>query len=254
MGTMRLPDFISSAFGQLGFTYEHLRRDEWAVTMLNLTVASGEAEFLARRDWSHSDIFEWHDEVAKNLDPEGDLRIAAPPPWKAGVSYGSSVMESLCDVVAAKAESADELVRFPDLLQHLVATFGGHYFAAHLDDWGDAIGVRSAFLQFVGAELSPVQEVQAARAWQLYRARLNQTLQAGPSHSGETEQKARERSMVVLPLLEARRWSTNRWATEAGVGKNCPYEYLAGTRDLTEPNRRAMAEALGLGPDQLPNG
>ena len=254
MGTMRLPDFISSAFGQLGFTYEHLRRDEWAVTMLNLTVASGEAEFLARRDWSHSDIFEWHDEVAKNLDPEGDLRIAAPPPWKAGVSYGSSVMESLCDVVAAKAESADELVRFPDLLQHLVATFGGHYFAAHLDDWGDAIGVRSAFLQFVGAELSPVQEVQAARAWQLYRARLNQTLQAGPSHSGETEQKAHERSMVVIPLLEARRWSTNRWATEAGVGKNCPYEYLAGTRDLTEPNRRAMAEALGLGPDHLPNG
>ena len=254
MGTMRLPDFISTAFGQLGFTYEHLRRDEWAVTMLNLTVASGEAELLARRDWSHSDMFEWHDQVAKNLDPEGDLRIAAPPPWKVGVSYGSSVMESLCDVVAAKAESADELVRFPDLLQRLVATFGAHYFAAHLDDWGDAIGVRSAFLQFVGAELSPVQEAQTVRAWQLYRARLNQTLQAGPSHSGETEQKARERSMAVLPLLEVRRWSPNRWATEAGVGKNCPYEYLAGTRNLTEPNRRAMAEVLGLVPEQLPNG
>ena len=182
------------------------------------------------------------------------MRIAAPRPWKAGVSYGSSVMESLCDVVAAKAESADELVRFPDLLQHLVATFGQHYFAAHLDRWYDAVDVRSAFLRFVGAELSPVQEVQTARAWQLYRARLNQTLQAGPSLSGETEQKALERSLVVVPLLEARRWSTNRWATEAGVGKNCPYEYLAGTRDLTKANRRAMAEALGLGPDQLPNG
>ena len=251
---MRLPDFISSAFGQLGFTYEHLRRDEWAVTLLNFTVASGESELLAKRGWSHFDLSEWHDEVARHLDREGDLLIAAPPPWKAGVSYGASVLESLCEVVSAKAESADELVRFPDLLQHLVATFGGHFFAAHLDHWYNLDGVRSAFLRFVEAELSPVQEVQTARAWQLYRARLNQSLQAGPSHSSETEQKVRERSQLVLPLLKARRWSTNRWATEAGVGKNCPYEYLAGTRDLTEANRRAMAEAIGLRPEQLPNG
>jgi hypothetical protein len=254
MGAMRLPDFISSALGQLGFTYDHLRRDEWAVTLLNLTVASAESELLGKRDWSDSDIFEWHDTVAKNLDPEGDLRIAAPPPWKAGVSYGSSVMESLCEVISTKAESADELIRFPDLLQHLGAIFAGHYFAAHLDNWGDAIGVRTAFIQFVGAELHPVQKLQTARAWQLYHARLNGTLQSGPSHSRETERKARERSLVVLPLLEARKWSPNRWAKEAGVGKNCPYEYLAGSRDLTENNRRAMAEALGLTPEQLPNG
>jgi hypothetical protein len=38
------------------------------------------------------------------------------------------------------------------------------------------------------------------------------------------------------------------------VSKNCAYEYLAGTRDLSEENRRAMAEELGLATEQLPNG
>jgi hypothetical protein len=253
MGVMRLPDFIETAFARFGFTYEHLSRDEWAVTMLNLTVAAGESDLLKKRNWDASDLFTWHDEVSLNLDPEGDLRTGAPPPWKAAVSYAQQVMESLCEVVVARAESADDLIQFPELLQHLVATTGAHFFAVHLDDWGDAINVRSAFLQFLGAELHPFQKDQAARAWQLYHSRLNEGLQLGPSHSREAERKARERSEVVSPILEVRKWSPNKWATEAGVGKNCPYEYLAGSRDLSEQNRRALAEVLGLTPAQLPN-
>jgi hypothetical protein len=41
--------------------------------------------------------------------------------------------------------------------------------------------------------------------------------------------------------------------TEAGVGKNCIYEYLSGERHPTHENRKAMADALGLQEEDLPN-
>ena len=65
----------------------------------------------------------------------------------------------------------------------------GHSFAAHLDNWGDTIGLRTASPQFIGAKLRPLQEVRAERASQLYRARLNQALHSGPSHSDGPKQK-----------------------------------------------------------------
>jgi plasmid maintenance system antidote protein VapI len=55
-----------------------------------------------------------------------------------------------------------------------------------------------------------------------------------------------------MPILDRKRWKRGRWATEAGVGKNCVYDYLAGKRNLTDDNRDAMAEALGLKPEELP--
>ena len=44
----------------------------------------------------------------------------------------------------------------------------------------------------------------------------------------------------------------NKWGTQAGVGKNCAYEYLAGRRNLTNANRLALAEVLGLKTEDLP--
>jgi len=82
---------------------------------------------------------------------------------------------------------------------------------------------------------------------------LSEAFEAGPGHSTKTAAKAASRSSVVLPILAAKRWTPNKWASAAGVGKNCAYEYLAGTRDLSEDNRRAMAQELGLTPEQLPN-
>jgi hypothetical protein len=55
-----------------------------------------------------------------------------------------------------------------------------------------------------------------------------------------------------MPILDQKRWRRGRWATEAGVGKNGVYEYLAGKRNLTNENRRALAEVLGLKPEDLP--
>jgi hypothetical protein len=55
-----------------------------------------------------------------------------------------------------------------------------------------------------------------------------------------------------MPILASKRWKRGRWATEAGVGKNSVYEYLDGRRTLTDENRKAMAEVLGLKPTDLP--
>ena len=61
------------------------------------------------------------------------------------------------------------------------------------------------------------------------------------------------RQAVVIPILNKRRWKRGKWATVAGVGKNSVYEYLDGKRKLTDENRRAMAEAIGLKPEELPD-
>lgn len=65
-------------------------------------------------------------------------------------------------------------------------------------------------------------------------------------------ERAKRRQAVVMPILKKKRWTRGRWSTTAGVGKNSVYEYLDGKRNLTEENRKAMAETLGLLPGDLP--
>jgi hypothetical protein len=64
--------------------------------------------------------------------------------------------------------------------------------------------------------------------------------------------RAAARKAVVMPILASKRWKRGKWATKAGVGKNSVYEYLEGRRTLSDENRKAMAEALGLEPTDLP--
>lgn len=64
---------------------------------------------------------------------------------------------------------------------------------------------------------------------------------------------AAARQAVVNPILKSKRWTRGRWVTKAGVSKNSVYEYLEGKRNLSQENREAMAQALGLPPEQLPD-
>jgi len=57
----------------------------------------------------------------------------------------------------------------------------------------------------------------------------------------------------VTPILASKRWTRGHWATKAGVGKNSVYEYLNGKRNLSLANRQALAEELGLKPEDLPD-
>ncbi|MGD0775068.1 MAG: hypothetical protein ABSC05_19810 [Candidatus Solibacter sp.] len=222
--------------------------------MFNLTVAACEFDLRPQLDaWSLM-LPVWHGDVAEHLGPERELLGEAPLPWKAALAYARSVMETVGDVVVARAESADELTYFSDLLDHLEGNFGAHFFHSHLNNWANPEGLQTVFHRFLHAELRTFREKLVRTAWQKYHARLSGELQSGPGHSNASDAKAAIRSSIVSPLLTAKKWTPNRWATAAGVSKNCAYEYLAGTRDLSEENRRAMAEELGLATEQLPNG
>jgi hypothetical protein len=65
--------------------------------------------------------------------------------------------------------------------------------------------------------------------------------------------KHERRRAVVDPILKAKQWTVNKWGTQAGVGKNCAYEYLGGRRNLSNANRLALAQVLGLTAEDLPN-
>ena len=58
---------------------------------------------------------------------------------------------------------------------------------------------------------------------------------------------------MINPILKQKCWTRGRLVTESGVGKATVYGYLNGTRaSIAKENRRALAEVLGLNPDQLP--
>jgi hypothetical protein len=66
-------------------------------------------------------------------------------------------------------------------------------------------------------------------------------------------ERAARRQAVVIPILKKKRWKRGRLATEAAVAKNSVYEYLDGKRArISDENRKALAEALGLMPENLP--
>lgn len=72
------------------------------------------------------------------------------------------------------------------------------------------------------------------------------------SMEGMAERAAR-RQAVVNPILQVKRWKRGRLATNAGVAKNSVYGYLDGTRaKISDENREAIAETLGLKAEQLP--
>jgi len=70
--------------------------------------------------------------------------------------------------------------------------------------------------------------------------------------NSDSEERGAERRAFVMPKLASRGWTRGKWVAAAGVGKNCVYEYLRGVRQLGAENRRALAEALGVRVEDLP--
>jgi hypothetical protein len=67
-------------------------------------------------------------------------------------------------------------------------------------------------------------------------------------------ERATRRQAVVMPILANKRWKRGRLATEAGLGKNSVYEYLDGTRaKISIENRKALADALDVAPEEIPD-
>ncbi len=66
-------------------------------------------------------------------------------------------------------------------------------------------------------------------------------------------ERAARRQAVVTPILGKKRWKPCKLAARSGLGKNSIYEYLNGKRaSITQGNREAIADSLGITPDELP--
>jgi hypothetical protein len=80
------------------------------------------------------------------------------------------------------------------------------------------------------------------------RARL-----ADAKRAPAVAERAAKRQAAVMPILKSKRWKRGRLVTESGVGKATVYGYLDGTRSrIDAANHKAMAEALEVADDQLP--
>jgi hypothetical protein len=97
-----------------------------------------------------------------------------------------------------------------------------------------------------------IDEQWVGKSWDHLEHAVAEHAVAGEPLDGQAELSAARRA-VVMPLLEARGWTRNKWVDVSGVGKNSVYKYLDGSRALSSENRKAMAESIGLDPDQLPD-
>jgi len=96
-------------------------------------------------------------------------------------------------------------------------------------------------------------ESQSARAADCSLPQHEQAGGTAPKTDGAGASSGERRRAVVEPILKTKDWTVNKWGAQAGVGKNCAYEYLDGRRNLSKANRLALAQVLGLTAEDLPN-
>ena len=280
-GTMELPEFVRRVINE-NPTYNYLQEDTWAALRINSVVAFLEEMILKKSleenwDWNSLD---WHAEALTALDREGFLPrdFVLPPSWKRCITYVSGVVGVCGFVVVHRAKSTDQLAELPGLLEDLVLSMAQYLFQSKIEQWHDVEKLEQAFASCLSSRAASAMPTFHAQCWKSYRRRVESTMlrtyvdppsdleviamladpiedsvSARPLPPANALPRAEARKRVVKPLLTARKWSPNKWGSEAGVGKNCPYEYLKGMRSLTQENRKAMAEALGLTEEQLPN-
>jgi len=109
-------------------------------------------------------------------------------------------------------------------------------------------------LKFVRATLAACggKNSSAPDATPIHGLASSPTVWRVPRSDQDRIARAARRQLVVMPILQKKHWSRAKWATQAGVGKNCVYEYLEGRRTLRTKNSVALAEELGLPPQDLP--
>jgi lambda repressor-like predicted transcriptional regulator len=69
--------------------------------------------------------------------------------------------------------------------------------------------------------------------------------------NGRKPRVGSRRKLFVLPRLEAKGWSLLDWAVQAGVDPHTASSYLNGKRNTYVSSLKKLADALGVGVDQL---
>jgi hypothetical protein len=116
-----------------------------------------------------------------------------------------------------------------------------------------------AIFAYVGDALDEIARDYPYMRWWVSDSGLNMVIVSsdealGKARSTLIAERAARRQTVVMPILAKKGWKRGRLVTEVGVGKGSVYAYLDGTRaTITDKNRKAIADVLGLQPEQLPD-
>jgi hypothetical protein len=133
-----------------------------------------------------------------------------------------------------------------------VRDVAGHHNGVLLESVNRWYKQRPEWRQYEDLLLSVTQDIESAPKSALATEETSprsQDLNAKPN-----AERAAKRQAVITPILEQKGWKPGRLVTESGLGKNSVYEYLDGTRSkITRENRKAMADALGMSEEQLPD-
>jgi hypothetical protein len=118
------------------------------------------------------------------------------------------------------------------------------------------MSLNDAHAQAANVKSLKVAPGEAALAQELGTKAILESDIGAPAQVGRDIDRAalaRIREAFVTPILRKKLWTRGRWVTESGVSKNSVYDYLSGKRRLSFENRKAMAEAIGLKPEELPD-
>lgn len=258
----RFPDILSRIPGGAEF-----------ISSMEEAKVKAESSFR-RRELSENWDEPWDADLLKTLERFGEF--GTPYPWHpAACDYiwelGAAYLRSpACDCEPDRFEAMAALVI--DLYSERVYE---EKLRRHEEKvWLTYEHSKAEFKKYAVQRLDPLVRSESLRRWEQSQATVPPNTVNGWSSTGtappdsiaeggrrqSTQPSSAQRSAlaakrraVVAPILEQKGWSRWRWATGAGVGKNCIYEYLDGSRDPTEENRQAMADELGLTLEQLPD-
>ncbi len=184
-----------------------------------------------------------------------------------GFAYADYVKEVVFAEVEERRKTGLDRAKLPAVLDKILrarvlsilemwAASGGaaEYRDLFIDTAYKVVKVSRQYKQLLEqtAEAQPPSGAEPERPAQKQSEALAKLGLEEPANNANTEKSA-ARCSVVMPILNRLKWTRSKWAAKAGVGKNSAYEYLDGSRNLSEENRRAMAEVLSLKPEQLPD-
>jgi hypothetical protein len=124
----------------------------------------------------------------------------------------------------------------------------------------DPVFLRGQVIQgFAGDEFDQIADHYDNMQWWLSDTGLRMAIMEPPERVEDDPEfesiavRAARRSAVVMARLAKKRWTRRMLAEHACVGPNSIYQYLDGTRRrIKDATRRAIARALGISEDQLP--
>jgi hypothetical protein len=173
-------------------------------------------------------------------------------PNKKGAEFGFVLASYASELIAVEAE------RYPSD-PNLKTWLGNRYVKIHNIVMSKLENIENIRYHASKTEMSIVlmdalMEYGQKRLELRERAAKRETASIGatPSSPSTKNQLSEARKAFVMPCLAEKGLTRSRWADKTGVDPSVVYDYLNGKSHPRPENRKALAEALGLRANDLP--